>query len=83
MGRISLFRSLGGPQYIVLLSVNFGVSFKIVYCKVDNHKNSFGYINTKELLVHMSYMRGPHLVYAFSYSFGSPKRLEIRKLQAA
>jgi len=28
----------------------------------------------------LSYMWGPHLECAFFYSFGSPKRLEIRKL---
>jgi len=49
-------------------SLNFGLSFKIVYCRANNHKNLFGYINTTELLV---YMCGPHLEYAFSYSFGS------------
>jgi len=65
------------------LSVNFGLSFKIVYFRVNNHKTFFVNINTRGLLVRMSYMCGPHLEYIFSYSFGSPKRSEIRNMKAA
>jgi len=70
MNCISQFVSLGGPQYIETLSVNFGLSFTILYSRVSNHKYFFSYINTTNS-VHMSYICGPHLTHCFPKTFGN------------
>jgi len=69
MCRVSLWVSLAGRTIYWILSLNFGLSFKIVYCGVTNYKNFFGYINTTELLVHAC--TALILNTPFSYPFGS------------
>jgi len=84
MVRISLFVSLCGPQLVTFVRK---FRLKLQDCMLLGKRPQkflwLYYINTTELLVRMFYICGPHLEYVFPYSFGSPKRLEIRKLQAA